>query len=137
MARANGVTCALSIACADGFQTGLTGAARAAGLALGRTFSVAFGLAFTFVMAPLSPTPEACQPGLLLAWQARRPVVVFELGETRLPEIAAPRLQVVVGAIASTVPAFLVVAARIGAEQHAPGLQARVQFTQHARQLAT
>jgi hypothetical protein len=40
----------------------------------------------------------------------------------------------VIGPVAPVVPAFLVVAARIGAEKHATGLQGRVQLAQHPRE---
>ncbi len=48
--------------------------------------------------------------------------------------MALPSRQIVVSAITPAVPAFLVVAARIGAEQHPARLQRGMQFSQHARQ---
>ena len=48
---------------------------------------------------------------------------------------ATPRLEIVIGAVASCVPAFLVIPARIRAEQHATGLQRGAKIAQHARQL--
>src|SRR6185295_2372677 len=115
MWRANCVNCALSTASAEGDQMGAIPAGRLGAFA----FGFAFFLSTTFFMAPLSPTPDARQPGLLFARQAGRPVVVLELVESGSGEVAAPGLQVVVGAVAPAVPALLVGAARIGAEEHA------------------
>src|SRR5687768_5963790 len=68
------------------------------------------------------------EPGLLVAGKAGGTVVVLELLEAGGGEVGAPGLEVVPGAVAAGVPAFLVVAARIGAEEHAPRFQRRVQF---------
>jgi transcriptional regulator with AAA-type ATPase domain len=69
----------------------------------------------------LNLAPHAGQPGLLLTRQAGGPVVVFQLGKTGIAQILLPGRQVVVAAIARAIPAFLVIATRIGAEQHAAG----------------
>jgi hypothetical protein len=42
-----------------------------------------------------------------------------------------------VGAVAAAIPALLILAARVGTEQYAAGLERRAQFGQHARQFAT
>jgi len=49
--------------------------------------------------------------------------------------MAAPGFQIVKRAVASAVPAFLVMAVRVRAEQHTSRFQRRAQFPQHARQL--
>src|SRR6266540_1783026 len=84
---------------------------------------------------PSRPAPHAREPGLAFARQALGPVVVLELRETGRGHEAPPGLQVVVRAVAAAVPALLVLAVRVRAEQHAVGLQARVQLAQDARQL--
>src|SRR5207249_11375765 len=58
-----------------------------------------------------------------------------ELVETRRYQVAAPGFQIVVGAVALAVPAFLVTAVRIRAEQHPARLQRCAQLSEHARQL--
>src|SRR5205085_1176297 len=50
-------------------------------------------------------------------------------------QVIAPGLEVVVGAIAAAIPAFLVVAARIGAEEDAAGLERGAKLAEDARQL--
>ena len=57
-----------------------------------------------------------------------------ELDEPRGRQVAAPGFEIVVRAIASAAPAFLVIAARVRAEQHATRLQRCAQFPHHARQ---
>src|SRR6266704_2380257 len=84
---------------------------------------------------PSRPAPHAREPGLPLARQALGPVVVLELRETGRGHEAPPGFQVVIRAVAAAVPALLVVAVRVRAEQHAPGLQARAQLAQDAGQL--
>src|SRR6185436_12652333 len=118
MPRANCVICALSTAWAEGVQMGAMPVGLDDFFALGFAFDFSFAFPLAFSMATLSPTPDARQPGLLLARQAGRPVVVFEFGESRRGEVAAPGFQVVVDAVAPLVPALLVRAARIGTEQH-------------------
>src|ERR1700692_838193 len=80
-------------------------------------------------------SPDTCQPWLLLERQPRGPVVVVQFDEACVGQVTPPGLPVMVGAVASAIPAFFVVAARIGAEQHATGLQRGTQLPQHARQL--
>src|SRR6266702_2373889 len=84
---------------------------------------------------PSRPAPHAREPGLPFARQALGPVVVLELRETGRGHEAPPGIQVVIRAVAAAVPALLVVAVRVRAEQHAPGLQARAQLAQDAGQL--
>src|SRR5687768_13014813 len=84
----------------------------------------------------LNRPPDAGEPGLLLARQPGRTVIVLELGEAGPGQVAPPGLEVVVGAVAAAVPAFLVVAVRVGAEEHAARLQRGAQLAQHPRQLA-
>src|SRR5262249_15509875 len=55
--------------------------------------------------------------------------------ESGLDQEAAPGFQVVPDAVAVTCKAFLALTARIGREQHAARLEARVQLPQHPRQL--
>src|SRR3546814_5188948 len=57
-----------------------------------------------------------------------------DLVETGCVHQGAPGVQVVIGAVTATVPAFLIVAARIRAEQRAAGTQGGMQLRQHARQ---
>src|ERR1700689_3229904 len=82
----------------------------------------------------LLPAPDAGQPGLLLARQSRRTIVVLEFGEVRGRKIAAPGRQIVIGTVTSSVPALLVLAAWIGAEQHTAWAQRVVQLLQDPRQ---
>src|SRR6185295_20221024 len=106
--RWNCVICALSMACAEGDQIGWIpprfGAAFAfaGALALGAAFG--FAGALDFVMAPLSPTPDAREPGLLFDGQSGRPVVVLQLLEARHRQVAPPGVQVMVCAVAPAVP---------------------------------
>src|ERR1700674_5588400 len=79
--------------------------------------------------------PDRRQPRLLRARQARRPIVVRKLGESGRGHMAPPGFETVVRAEATTIPAFIVVAARIGAEQHALRLERGTQFAQYAWQL--
>src|SRR5213082_216144 len=72
--------------------------------------------------------------GLLFARQARRSVIVGKLDESRSRHIAAPSPKIMICAVAPPVPAFFVMAARIGAEQHTTRFKTCVQFQQHARQ---
>src|SRR5215468_8708732 len=82
-----------------------------------------------------SLAPNRRQPGLLFAWQAGRPIVVRKLDKSRLGHMAPPGVQTVKRTEAPTLPLFLVVAARVRAEQHALRFQRGTQFPQHARQL--
>ena len=59
---------------------------------------------------------------------------MFELLVACIEQISSPGIEVVVGAITPTVLAFLVMAVRIRAEQHAPGLQCSAQLSQDTRQ---
>src|ERR1700712_278942 len=68
-----------------------------------------------------APPPNAGQPRLLLARQSFRPVVMLQLAEARRAQQRAPAFQVVVGAVALALPAFLIVAAGVGTEQRATG----------------
>src|SRR6266704_733566 len=60
---------------------------------------------------------------------------MLELHESRIQHVATPRFQVVVSAVTPAVPTFLILAARIGTEQHASWLECGVQLSEHARQL--
>ena len=81
------------------------------------------------------PAPDARQPGLLFARPAGRAIIVSKLNESRSCHIAAPSFKIMIHAVAPAVPAFLVMAVRVRAEQHATRFQACMQFQQHARQL--
>ena len=111
MWRANCVICALSTACAEGDQIGEFPAARLGALTLG--FSLALVFTFAFFMAPLSPTPDAREPGLLFARQTGRPVVMLKLGEPGGLQELQPFFVIMISAIAPAIPAFLVIAMRI------------------------
>ena len=78
--------------------------------------------------------PYAGEPGLLLDGQARRAVVVLKFDEPGSRKVAAPSREIVVGAVALAVDVLLVVATGIRAEEHAGGLQRRVQLPQHTGQ---
>src|SRR6266571_7281375 len=85
---------------------------------------------------PLSSlAPRAREPGLPLARQALGPVVVRELFKSGGGRKAPPGFQIVIRAVAPAVPALLVVAVRVRAEQHAARLERRMQLVQDARQL--
>src|SRR3954467_2174545 len=58
-----------------------------------------------------------------------------QLDETGGRHVAAPALEIVIDAVASAVPAFFVMAMRVGREQHTTRLERGVQLQQHARQL--
>src|SRR5690606_41756055 len=79
--------------------------------------------------------PAAGQPGLLFARQRAGPVIVFQLAEAGGLQARAPAFEVVVAAIARAVPAFAVVAPRVGTEQHAAWFQAVVQLAEYLGQL--
>ena len=76
-------------------------------------------------------TPHTHQPRLLVTGQARRAIVVLQLGKPCSRQHRPPVLQVVIRPIPLTVPAFTVVAAWVGAEQYAAGFQGRVQLAQN------
>ena len=57
-----------------------------------------------------------------------------DLLESRAGQVLAPRREIVIRPVATAIPAFLVLPAGIGAEQHAARLERRVQFAEHARQ---
>src|SRR5579859_885563 len=78
--------------------------------------------------------PHARQPGLLLARQPGRAVVMIEFDESGSRHEGAPGFEIMIGAIAAVAPAFLVAAARVGAEQYAARLQRGMQLPQHAWQ---
>src|SRR5688572_6797679 len=59
---------------------------------------------------------------------------MVELGISRRGEMAAPGFQIPVRAVTFLVPALLVGAARVGAEQHAARLESRAQLAQDPRQ---
>src|SRR5208337_4068576 len=82
----------------------------------------------------IESAPDARQPWLLFAWRAVRAVIMRQLNESGRGHVAAPRLEIVKHTVAPATPAFLVVAARVRAEQHATRFQSRVQFEQYARQ---
>ena len=69
--------------------------------------------------------PHAREPRLLFPRQSLRPVVVLDLAEAGARQVASPCFEIVVRAVALAAPPFLVVAARVGAEQHAAGLERR------------
>src|SRR5215468_3652450 len=81
-------------------------------------------------------TPHGREPGLPLAREAGWAVVVAQLVEAGGGDVAAPRLEVEEAAVAAAAPAFLVVAARVRAEQDAARFQGRGDLEEHARQLA-
>jgi hypothetical protein len=60
---------------------------------------------------------------------------VSKLTEPGGEHIAASGFKVVIGAVASVVPTFLVMAVRVRGEHHTARFQGCVQFPQHARQL--
>src|SRR5258706_140108 len=82
-----------------------------------------------------SLAPRAREPGLPLARQALGPVVVGELFKSGGGHKAPPGFQIVIRAVAPAVPALLVVAVRVRAEQHAARLERRAQLAEDARQL--
>src|SRR5260221_4441071 len=82
-----------------------------------------------------SLAPGAREPGLPLARQALGPVVVRELFESGGGHEAPPGFQIVIRAVAPAVPALLVVAVRVRAEQNAARLERRAQLAEDARQL--
>ena len=57
---------------------------------------------------------------------------MVHLDESRSGNVRAPSVQIVVHAVAAAIPAFLVIAARVGAEEDAVRLQGRVQLAIHA-----
>src|SRR5690606_1238482 len=63
------------------------------------------------------------------------PVVMVQFPKIRRDHVAPPAVEVVVDAVALAAPAFLVVAAGIRGEQHAAGLERRVQLPEDPRQL--
>src|SRR3974377_1272024 len=67
--------------------------------------------------AVIAPTPDARSPGLSFARQSGGAVIVINLNESGGGYIAAPSIKVMIHAVAPTIPAFLVVAARVRAEQ--------------------
>src|ERR1041384_663337 len=79
--------------------------------------------------------PYAREPGLLVAWNAGRAVIMLQLDKSGAGHIAPPAFEVVEGAVALAPPAFFVVAARVRAEQHAARFESRPQLAEHARQL--
>src|SRR6266508_1010639 len=79
--------------------------------------------------------PDRSQPRLLCARQSRRPIVVLDFGKSRCGQVASPGFETVIHAEATAAPTFLIIAARIGAEQHALGLERDAQFPQYAREL--
>src|SRR6266850_2996245 len=84
---------------------------------------------------PSSLAPRAREPGLPLARQALGPVVVRKLRKPRCGHKAPPGFQIVIRAVAPAVPALLVVAVRVRAEQNAARLERRAQLAEDARQL--
>src|SRR5258705_4814656 len=85
---------------------------------------------------PVSP-PYAGKPRLLIARQTDRLIVVVQLDDAGCRHEAPPRLERVVHTVAVVVPPFLVIAARIGAHQHATRFQRRMELGQYARQFLT
>src|SRR5690606_37179361 len=85
--------------------------------------------------APSGPAPDACEPGLSFTRQASRPVEMLQLGKTGRHDMRPPGRPVIPDAVALATPALLVIAARIGAEEHATGLQCGPELGQHTRQL--
>src|SRR5258706_14845782 len=108
---------------------------RAKGLPVGRATPPRFCELIRLAFRAFGLAPHARQPWLLLAWQSCWPVVVLELDEARVRQVAAPRLEIVVRAVAPSVPAFLVRATWIGAEQDAAGAERCVQLPENAVQL--
>src|SRR5690349_16255514 len=102
-----------------------------------RGFAGAFTFALAFSITTLSTTQDACEPGLLFAGQAGRPVIVLQLLESGRLHVAAPGFQVVIGPVASLVPALLVRTTRIRAEQYPARLERSVQLAQNARQFGS
>src|SRR5215470_15443152 len=66
-----------------------------------------------------SLAPNGRQPGLPFARQAGRAIVVRKLDKSRLGHVAPPGVQTVKRTEAPAIPLFLVVAARVRAEQDA------------------
>src|SRR6516162_765424 len=81
----------------------------------------------TFPFRPGRLAPHAREPRLSFARQAGRAVIMGELEESRGGQVTAPAFEIVVDAVASAAPSFLVVAARVRSEQHAAGFQAGMQ----------
>ncbi len=59
---------------------------------------------------------------------------MLEFDEAGVGQVRAPALKIVIGAVTLAVPAFDVVAARVGAKENAVGFEGRMQLAQYARQ---
>src|SRR6476659_25900 len=79
--------------------------------------------------------PKSREPRLTFTRQTFGTVVMFELDEAGSGKIAAPRREIPVGAVSLLIPAFLIVAARIRAEQHTARLERGTQLAEHPWQL--
>ena len=78
--------------------------------------------------------PDARQPRLLFDWQTGWTIKMHQLDKTRRCHIAAPAVKIMVGAVAVPVPALVVVAPWVGAEQNALGFERGVQLRQDTGQ---
>src|SRR5690606_23173573 len=67
--------------------------------------------------------PDRREPRALRQGYAVGPVIVLQLDEAGGPQVPPPGVEGPKGAVAPLEPAFLVAAARVGAEEHATGLQ--------------
>src|SRR6185503_6295083 len=62
-------------------------------------------------------------------------IIVSEFNKSRFPHVSPPGFEIVKDPVAPVMPAFLIVAVRVRAEENAARFQGRVQFQEHARQL--
>lgn len=76
------------------------------------------------------------EPSLLLAGETLGSIVVPDLQETGPPHEAAPLLEIVVCAVATSVPALFIPAARVRGEKHASRSKACVELAEDSRDFA-
>ena len=60
-------------------------------------------------------------------------LAIERLWEARVDDEFAPALEVVIGAVAPSIPAFAIVSARVRREEHTPRSQASEEIAEHAR----
>src|SRR5258706_13783168 len=92
---------------------------RAKGLPVGRATPPRLCELIRLAFRAFGLAPHARQPWPLLAWQSRWPVVVLELDEARVRQVAVPRLEIVARPVAPSVPPSLVRATGLEAEEDA------------------
>src|SRR5579872_7411126 len=86
------------------------------------------------VFSTVGLPPYTRQPWLLVPRQTSGSIIMGQFNKSCVQQEVAPCIKIMICAIPTPIPAFLVVASRIGAEQYTSWFQRRAKLSQYSRQ---